>query len=359
MAAVRFEKLTKRFGSFVAVDAMDLSVASGEFVVLVGPSGCGKTTSLRMVAGLEEVTAGKIFIGGRDVARVHAKDRDVAMVFQSYALYPHMSVEENLGFALKLRKMPKDEIKRRVNEVAKTLGITEELPRRPRTLSGGQQQRVALGRAIVRDPAVFLFDEPLSNLDAKLRTQMRRELIKLHRRLDATMIYVTHDQTEAMTLGDRIAVMNEGRIQQVGTPLEVYDDPDNAFVAGFIGNPSMNLFEGHPEQQDNALWFRANGLAIPLPAGHPAGKAENVTLGIRPEFLSLDPPPDSAAFEAKIEAIEHLGAETIIELSTGGPEITAKVKRNDRLAHGKTIKIGSKPEQVLAFEGATGARLRG
>ena len=234
MTAVRLEKLTKRFGSVAAVDSIDLSIDSGEFIVLVGPSGSGKTTSLRMVAGLETVTSGSIFIGERDVANVHARERDVAMVFQSYALYPHMSVAQNMGFALKLRKIPRDEIERRVREVAATLGLTEELPRKPKTLSGGQQQRVALGRAIVRDPAVFLFDEPLSNLDAKLRVAMRGELIKLHRRLATTMIYVTHDQIEAMTMGDRIVVMHEGKIRQVGTPLDVYDDPVDAFVAGFI-----------------------------------------------------------------------------------------------------------------------------
>ena len=241
MTDVRLQNLTKKFGEVIAVNAINLAINSGELVVLVGPSGCGKTSSLRMIAGLEEVTSGQILIGERDVARVHAKDRNVAMVFQSYALYPHMTVAQNLGFALKLRKTPRDEIERRVHETASLLGIAEVLPRRPKTLSGGQQQRVALGRAIMRNPSVFLFDEPLSNLDAKLRTAMRAELIKLHHRLEATMIYVTHDQVEAMTMGDRIVVMNEGVIQQSGTPLEVYDDPDNAFVAGFIGSPAMNL----------------------------------------------------------------------------------------------------------------------
>lgn len=358
MAEVRFQDLTKRFGSITAVDSINLSIKSGEFVVLVGPSGCGKTTTLRMLAGLEEVTSGRIFIGDCDVAEVHAKDRDVAMVFQSYALYPHMTVEANLGFALKLRKMPKEEIKRRVREVARILRITEVLPRKPKTLSGGQQQRVALGRAIVRDPAVFLFDEPLSNLDAKLRIQMRSELIKLHHKLEATMVYVTHDQIEAMTMGDRIVVMNEGRIQQVGTPLEVYDDPDNVFVAGFIGSPTMNLFPGEVEKRGDDLQFKANGLSIALPAGHPAGRAECVTLGIRPEFLSLDPPADAAQFKARVEAVEHLGAETIIELSTGGPEITAKIRRNSAVHHGATVRLGADPNNVLAFEVDSNKRLR-
>ena len=272
MTDVRLQNLTKKFGETVAVNAINLTIDSGELVVLVGPSGCGKTTSLRMIAGLEEVTSGQIIIGERDVARVHAKDRNVAMVFQSYALYPHMSVAQNLGFALKLRKMPRDEIDRRVQEVAATLGIAEVLPRKPKTLSGGQQQRVALGRAIMRDPSVFLFDEPLSNLDAKLRTAMRAELIKLHHRLAATMIYVTHDQVEAMTMGDRIVVMNEGEIQQSGTPLEVYDDPDNAFVAGFIGSPAMNQFDGRVTSVNGALSVAVDGFALSLPASHPAGR---------------------------------------------------------------------------------------
>ena len=283
MTDVRLESLTKRFGPVVAVESVDLTINSGEFVVLVGPSGSGKTTCLRMIAGLETVTSGSIFIGDTDVAQVHAKDRNVAMVFQSYALYPHMSVADNMGFALKIRKLPRDEIERRVREVAAILGLTQELPRRPKTLSGGQQQRVALGRAIVRDPAVFLFDEPLSNLDAKLRVAMRSELIKLHHRLDTTMIYVTHDQIEAMTMGDRIVVMHEGGIRQVGTPLEVYDDPDDAFVAGFIGSPAMNLIDGMAQPSDGTVTFRTDGLDIGLPGGasgharrvrhhrHPAG----------------------------------------------------------------------------------------
>ena len=358
MSDVRLTDLTKKFGDFVAVDSINLTINSGEFVVFVGPSGCGKTTSLRMVAGLEEVTSGSIFIGDRDVARTHAKDRDVAMVFQSYALYPHMTVAQNLGFALKLRKMPKPEIEQRVHEVATILGITEELSRKPKTLSGGQQQRVALGRAIVRNPAVFLFDEPLSNLDAKLRTAMRAELIKLHHRLGATMIYVTHDQVEAMTMGDRIVVMNEGNIQQAGTPLEVYDDPVNGFVAGFIGSPAMNLLRGSTAKDGDSLRFTADGLEISLPASHAAATASNVRLGIRPEFLQLDPPEGWAAFDGHIEVVEHLGAETILNLSTAGPDITAKLKRNDNVQHGMTVRIGANPDQVLAFDSESGERLR-
>ena len=358
MTDVKLQDLTKTFGETIAVNAINLSINSGELVVLVGPSGCGKTTSLRMVAGLEEVTSGQILIGERDVARVHAKDRNVAMVFQSYALYPHMSVAQNLGFALKLRKTPRDEIERRVQEVAEILGIAQVLPRKPKTLSGGQQQRVALGRAIMRDPSVFLFDEPLSNLDAKLRTAMRAELIKLHHRLAATMIYVTHDQVEAMTMGDRIVVMNEGEIQQSGTPLEVYDDPDNAFVAGFIGSPAMNQFDGRVTSVNGALSVAVDGLAISLPAGHPAGRAGSVRLGIRPEFLEVHPPEGWATIDGRIEVVEHLGAETIVSLSTPGPEVTARTKRNDALHHGTTISIGADPAHVLAFDSASGNRLR-
>ena len=358
MTVVRLENLTKTFGETVAVNAINLIINSGELVVLVGPSGCGKTTSLRMIAGLEEVTSGQIIIDEHDVARVHAKDRNVAMVFQSYALYPHMSVAQNLGFALKLRKTPRGEIDRRVREVAETLGIAEVLPRKPKTLSGGQQQRVALGRAIMRDPSVFLFDEPLSNLDAKLRTAMRAELIKLHHRLAATMIYVTHDQVEAMTMGDRIVVMNEGEIQQSGTPLEVYDDPDNAFVAGFIGSPAMNLFDGRVAPVNGALTVALDGLAISLPASHPAGRAGSIKLGIRPEFLEVDPPDGWAVIDGRIEVVEHLGAETIVSLSTPGPEVTARIKRNDALHHGMTVSIGADPSHVLAFDSASGSRLR-
>ena len=358
MTDVRLQNLTKKFGEVIAVNAINLAINSGELVVLVGPSGCGKTSSLRMIAGLEEVTSGQILIGERDVARVHAKDRNVAMVFQSYALYPHMTVAQNLGFALKLRKTPRDEIERRVHEIASLLGIAEVLPRRPKTLSGGQQQRVALGRAIMRNPSVFLFDEPLSNLDAKLRTAMRAELIKLHHRLKATMIYVTHDQVEAMTMGDRIVVMNEGVIQQSGTPLEVYDDPDNAFVAGFIGSPAMNLFDGHVTSVNGALSVAVDGLTISLPANHPAGRAGSVKLGIRPEFLEVHPPEGWATIDGRIEVVEHLGAETIVSLSTSGPEVTARTKRNDALHHGTTIRFGADPSHVLAFDSATGDRLR-
>lgn len=295
MAEVRFENVRKVYsrGDAPAVEGFSLEVRDGEFLVLVGPSGCGKSTSLRMVAGLESPTSGRIFIGGRDVTGLPPKDRDIAMVFQNYALYPHMTVEENLSFGLKLRRVPKDEIARRVESAAETLGLKPYLKRLPKALSGGQRQRVALGRAIVREPAVFLFDEPLSNLDAKMRVEMRAEIIRLHNALGATMIYVTHDQTEAMTMGERIVVMSAGRIQQVAPPLEVYERPANTFVAGFIGTPPMNLF--------------------------PAGTIDpDHVVGVRPEHVRLMPPCDAPdekdALAATVDFVEPLGSETLVHV---------------------------------------------
>src|SRR5690349_20948117 len=288
MARVRLDGVRKIYpdGGHVAVHGVDLDVADGELVVLVGPSGCGKSTTLRMIAGLESITAGRLYIGDRLVNDLPPKDRDIAMVFQNYALYPHKTVRDNLAFALELRKLPAAEIERRVMQAAETLGLQEVLGRKPRQLSGGQRQRVAVGRAIVREPAVFLFDEPLSNLDAKLRVQTRREIAKLHRDLGATMIYVTHDQVEAMTLGDRIVVMNAGRVQQVDTPLVLYDRPANRFVAGFIGSPAMNFVSGAIEgssfvASDKAFTVPLAGLSLP------AGR--RVILGARPEDISIEP----------------------------------------------------------------------
>ena len=266
MATVTFEHVNKQYGDFLAVNDLNLEIGDGEFMVLVGPSGCGKTTSLRMIAGLEEITSGTLRIGDRVVNDVPPKDRDIAMVFQSYALYPHMSVRENLAFGLKLRKVPKPEIERRVNEAAETIQLQKLLDRKPKELSGGQRQRVALGRAIVREPAVFLMDEPLSNLDAKLRVQTRAEIARLHQRLETTMVYVTHDQVEAMTMGTRIAVMNEGLLQQVGTPQTLYDEPINRFVAGFIGSPSMNFVEVTVDGNgDTARLVGPGDWAVPTP----------------------------------------------------------------------------------------------
>ncbi len=292
MATVTFEHVNKQYGDFLAVNDLNLEIGDGEFMVLVGPSGCGKTTSLRMIAGLEEITSGTLRIGDRVVNDVPPKDRDIAMVFQSYALYPHMSVRENLAFGLKLRKVPKPEIERRVNEAAETIQLQKLLDRKPKELSGGQRQRVALGRAIVREPAVFLMDEPLSNLDAKLRVQTRAEIARLHQRLETTMVYVTHDQVEAMTMGTRIAVMNEGLLQQVGTPQKLYDEPINRFVAGFIGSPSMNFVEVTVDGKDDTARLVGPGdWAVPTPtrlrgiAGDIAGK--KLVAGFRPEHLEI------------------------------------------------------------------------
>lgn len=306
MAEVVFTGVQKIYskGDRPAVENFNLSVGDGEFLVLVGPSGCGKSTTLRMVAGLELPSAGKIEIGGRDVTHLPPKDRDIAMVFQNYALYPHMTVAENLSFALKLRKYPKNEIAERVAKAAAALGLEPYMKRLPKALSGGQRQRVALGRAIVREPAVFLFDEPLSNLDAKMRVEMRAEIIRLHNALGATMIYVTHDQTEAMTMGERIVVMSEGRIQQVAPPMELYDRPANPFVAGFIGTPPMNLFP-------------------------PGVVSPDRTVGLRPEHISLRPLGDgeSAPLTARVDFIEPLGSETLVHVLT------------DRLNYRATVRV--------------------
>ena len=324
MATVVFNRVGKVYsrGDAPAVDGFSLEVADGEFLVLVGPSGCGKSTTLRMVAGLELPTSGSISIGGRDVTNLPPKDRDIAMVFQNYALYPHMTVQENLSFALKLRKVPKDEIQRRTAAAAETLGLTPYLKRLPKALSGGQRQRVALGRAIVRNPSVFLFDEPLSNLDAKMRVEMRTEIVRLHRRLGATMIYVTHDQTEAMTMGTRIVVMNGGRIQQAASPMEVYERPANTFVASFIGTPSMNLF--------------------------PAGTLDlGRTVGVRPENIRIGSGDvsDDRGLPATVDLIEPLGSETLVHCVTE----TRKVKVTVRVLNGTgpTVKVDSGDRVVL------------
>ena len=332
MASVSLRKVRKVYpGGAVGVQGVDLEIRDGEFVVLVGPSGCGKSTTLRMVAGLEEISSGEISIGGRVVNEVLPKDRDIAMVFQNYALYPHMTVRENLAFGLKLRKVPKDEIERRIAEAAAVLGIEPYLDRRPKALSGGQRQRVAVGRAIVRNPAVFLFDEPLSNLDAKMRTQMRVEIKRLHAKLGATMIYVTHDQIEAMTMGDRIVVMEGGRIRQAGAPLEVYEHPADRFVAGFIGTPPMNFFEGRVERgAGGAPAFRFGAAILPLPDAwrdRLAAVADGpATLGVRPEAVA--PATDGAAgasIEAEVDVVEPMGAETYVYAAAEGASFIARV----------------------------------
>ncbi|MFP6581596.1 MAG: sn-glycerol-3-phosphate ABC transporter ATP-binding protein UgpC [Candidatus Hydrogenedentota bacterium] len=334
MAQVVLKGVGKEYpGGVRAVEGFNLSIADGELIVLVGPSGCGKSTTLRMIAGLEEVTDGSIIIGDRVVNDVAPKDRDIAMVFQNYALYPHMSVYKNIAFGLKLRKVPRKEIKETVHEVAETLGLTDLLHRKPKALSGGQRQRVALGRAIVRDPKVFLFDEPLSNLDAQLRVQMRAEIGRLHSRLNTTMVYVTHDQVEAMTLGDRIVVMLDGVIQQVATPSDLYAKPVNKFVAGFIGSPPMNFLEGRIEAEGDELMFVAPGSVRLRIAGYLAPvlepyKDKEITMGIRPELFSHPVEADRVAntsVTGNVDVVEPLGAEAYVHLTVGDTSITARM----------------------------------
>ena len=341
MATVTFENVNKVYGEFHAVKDLDLEIGDGEFMVLVGPSGCGKTTSLRMIAGLEEITSGTLRIGDRVVNDVPPKDRDIAMVFQSYALYPHMSVRDNLAFGLKLRKVPKAEIERRVKEAAETIQLDKLLDRKPKELSGGQRQRVALGRAIVREPAVFLMDEPLSNLDAKLRVQTRAEIARLHQRLGTTMVYVTHDQIEAMTMGTRIAVMNEGLLQQVGSPQALYDTPINRFVAGFIGSPSMNFVEVHMEGSgEGARLVGPAEWSIPIPiryreaATPKAGKT--LVAGFRPEHLDIgEPGAGVASFRARADVVEYLGNEELLHLNAADQDIVAIVDSEHRVRAGR------------------------
>ena len=334
MAEVILKNIRKVYDKeVVAVDDANIEIKDKEFVVLVGPSGCGKSTTLRMIAGLEEITAGEISIDGTIVNDVPPKDRDIAMVFQNYALYPHMSVYQNMAFGLKLRKYPKDEIEARVQEAADILGIQELLERKPKALSGGQRQRVAVGRAIVRKPKVFLFDEPLSNLDAKLRVQMRTEISKLHTRLGATMVYVTHDQVEAMTMGDRIVVMRDGLIQQIDKPLHLYNKPVNQFVAGFIGSPSMNFIHGTLSSNGSGIVFDEGHVQLALPVGHGdqlgGHLGQEVTLGIRPEDIH-DPDTigrnvETVEIAAKVEVVEPMGNEVFLNLTTGKTAFVARV----------------------------------
>jgi multiple sugar transport system ATP-binding protein len=365
MARVRLEGVRKIYqdGGHVAVHRVDLDVADGELVVLVGPSGCGKSTTLRMIAGLESITAGQLYIGERLVNDLPPKDRDIAMVFQNYALYPHMTVRENLAFALKLRKLSPAEIERRVGQAAETLGLREVLDRKPRQLSGGQRQRVAVGRAIVREPAVFLFDEPLSNLDAKLRVQTRREIAKLHRDLRATMIYVTHDQVEAMTLGDRIVVMNAGRVQQVDTPLALYDRPANRFVAGFIGSPAMNFVQGVVD--GSAFVASDNAFTVPL-AGTALPPGRRVVMGARPEEIAIDadsaagpsaPTARRVAFRARIDLVEPLGNETLVHTTAGAHAITARSTTRELPPVESLVVLSVDPVRLHWFDLDSGERL--
>jgi ABC-type sugar transport system ATPase subunit len=350
MSAIRLEQVRKSFGNVVAVHGVDLVIEDGEFIVFLGPSGCGKSTTLRMIAGLEETTSGKIFIGSRDVTALEPKDRNIAMVFQNYALYPHKTIYENLAFGLRMRKMEPSEIDMRVQRAAKMLGLDEFLARKPKQLSGGQMQRVALGRALVREPEVFLLDEPLSNLDAKLRVRMREEIARLHQEVGTSMVYVTHDQVEAMTLANRIVIMRDGHVQQVGAPLAVYDKPANLFVAGFIGSPEMNLIEGRVA---NGM-FESGALRIALPPEQRAADGD-VVLGIRPEHIAIGEGPDALTF--KVGVIEQLGAQTLGIGEAGGVRLKILSDREDNWSHGQTIPIRPRADRLHLFSKATGQRL--
>ena len=362
MSALSFDGVSRVYpgASSPSVDGLSLEVADGEFLVLVGPSGCGKSTTLRMLAGLEEVDSGRILIGGRDVTHVPPKDRDIAMVFQNYALYPHMTVADNMGFALKIAGVPAEERAARVLEAARMLDLEALLDRKPKALSGGQRQRVAMGRAIVRQPQAFLMDEPLSNLDAKLRVQTRTQIAALQRRLGVTTVYVTHDQTEALTMGDRIAVLKEGRLQQLGTPRELYETPANVFVAGFIGSPAMNLLPA--ELAGDLVRVGAAELAAP-PAVRAAASGTGVTLGIRPEDLALAP-AGAVGLPVMIDLVEELGADGYLYGHVHGAaadaprtEVVARVNGRAHPAAGELVSLVPAPEHLHFFDAATGERL--
>lgn len=356
MKKVVCEHIVKKFGSVTAVDDFNLEIADKEFIVIVGPSGCGKSTSLRMIAGLEDQTSGEIFIGGQRVTDKPPRERNIAMVFQNYALYPHMNVYDNMAFSLKLQGIEKSEIDRRVKEAAETLNITQYLDRKPKELSGGQRQRVALGRAIVREPAVFLMDEPLSNLDAKLRVQMRTEIAKLHHRLGATTIYVTHDQIEAMTMADRIVVMKDGIIQQIADPQTIYDQPVNRFVASFIGMPPMNFLECRLEQRADAVYLTGQTMEIALPENWIAALADmtgqQVILGVRPE--NICPECSVTAIKAKVEVVEPLGAETLLHLTLDGQSLVVKAGPDYKPDVGAIIDLTFDMNKAHVFNKETG-----
>ncbi len=362
MATVTFEHVTKKYGEVLAVNDLDLAIQDGEFMVLVGPSGCGKTTSLRMIAGLEEITSGTLKIGDKIVNDVAPKDRDIAMVFQSYALYPHMTVYDNLAFGLKLRKVPKADIDKRVQEAAGILDLGKLLQRKPKELSGGQRQRVALGRAIVREPAVFLMDEPLSNLDAKLRVQTRAEIARLHQRLETTMVYVTHDQIEAMTMGTRIAVMSDGLLQQVGSPQVLYDTPVNKFVAGFIGSPAMNFVDVTVEGTGETAILRGAEFSLPLPArlrdavGPTSGR--KLVAGIRPEHLELGVVGgETGTFRAIADVVEYLGNDQLLHVNAGGHDLVAVVGAEHRIRPTDVLELIVPLPKLHLFDVETGISL--
>ena len=358
MASISFRNVNKTYpGNVEVVPNLNLEIKDKEFVILVGPSGCGKSTTLRMIAGLEDITKGELYIGDRLVNDVAPKDRDIAMVFQNYALYPHMTVYKNIAFGLELRKESKEEIDRKVHEAAKILDLEHLLDRKPKALSGGQRQRVALGRAMVRNPAVFLLDEPLSNLDAKLRTAMRSEISKLHKKLDTTFVYVTHDQTEAMTMGDRICVMKDGIIQQFDTPQNLYDFPDNLFVAGFIGSPQMNFIHANIERDGNGLVAKFADFALPM-VGEKATALQNyvgkeVVIGIRPEdFINIDENPANV-ISADVELAELMGAETYLYLNCEGTKLIVRLPNSVRPAEDSKFSLGVKVEKIHVFDAET------
>ncbi len=363
MAEVNIKKVVKKYDEVLAVRGIDLDIRDHEFVVLVGPSGCGKTTTLRMIAGLEDITDGEIAIGGDVVNDVPPKDRDIAMVFQNYALYPHMTVHENMSFGLRLKKFPKEEINRRVDEAARILDISELLERKPKQLSGGQRQRVAMGRAIVRNPKVFLFDEPLSNLDAKLRVQMRIEIKKVHQKVRTTTVYVTHDQVEAMTLADRVVVMNHGVIEQVGTPTDLYHHPRTRFVAGFIGSPAMNFIPCDLTDEGGQLNLRINnGLSLPIPAARASKYAHHkgngsLLLGIRPEHLTEAKPqlePGVATFDAELDVTEPMGMETLVYFPINGETICGRVNPMAGAKEGAPLKMAADLNNMHLIDPKTG-----
>ncbi len=352
MAAVDFVDVRKSFGTTAIIKGVSFSIADGEFVILVGPSGCGKSTLLRMLAGLENITAGEIRIGGKTVNRMPPKERDIAMVFQNYALYPHMTVAENMGFSLLMNDVPRAEIAERVKPAAEILGLTKLLDRYPRQLSGGQRQRVAMGRAIVRNPQVFLFDEPLSNLDAKLRVQMRTEIKELHQRLKTTTVYVTHDQIEAMTMADRIVVMHDGIIEQIGKPLELYDRPANLFVAGFIGSPAMNMIEGRVTE-DGAALAMADGTLLPLPPSLSAPRGRSLVYGVRPEHVRID----TDGIPIRVVVTEPTGSETQLVARLGGQEVTLVFHQRLDVAPGDELRVSIDTGAIHLFDKETGKRL--
>ena len=355
MASVQIRGIQKFFGATQIIRGVDIDIEDGQFAVLVGPSGCGKSTLLRMIAGLEQITHGEVSIGGRVVNQIQPKERDIAMVFQNYALYPHMTVYDNMAFSLMLAKAGKDLINERVGKAADILGLRELLARFPRQLSGGQRQRVAMGRAIVRNPQVFLFDEPLSNLDAKLRVAMRSEIKELHLRLKTTSIYVTHDQIEAMTMGDKIVVMRDGLIEQTGSPLELYDFPANQFVAGFIGSPAMNFLPGVLRQQGGSLRVELNGgTSLPAPAGAGGVDGQQVVFGTRPEHLTL---ADSGGIAAQVVVMEPSGMDTFIACRHEGADLTAVFRERHEFKPGSTIHLLPDPTRAHLFDAGTGQRL--